>query len=84
MPTLRGIILSKKQCPLTPEKEEDMIRVPYASVVGSLMYAMLCIVVPDTNDEDPTSYEEAMTDFDKEIWHEAMNHEIKSMFSNSI
>ena len=31
------------------------------------------IVVPDTNDEDPSSYEEAMMDSDKEKWHEAMN-----------
>ena len=31
------------------------------------------IVVPDTNDEDPSSYKEAMMDSDKEKWHEAMN-----------
>ena len=41
MPTRHEIILSKNQCPLTPQEEEDMKRVPYASVVGSLMYAML-------------------------------------------
>ena len=28
------------------------------------------IVVPDTNDEDPNTYKEAMMDIDKEIWHE--------------
>ena len=37
MLTRHGIFLSKKQCPST-----HMRRVPYASIVGSLMYAMLC------------------------------------------
>jgi hypothetical protein len=30
------------QCPKTQEEEEDMSCVPYASAVGSLMYAMVC------------------------------------------
>ena len=42
------------------------------------------IIVPDTNDEDPSSYEEAMMDSDKEKQHEAMNQEMESMYSNSI
>ena len=42
MPTRHGINLSKLQCPKTPQEEENMRRVPYASAVGSLMYAMLC------------------------------------------
>ena len=42
MPTRHGIILSKKECPSTPQEIEDMRHVPYASAVGSLMYAMLC------------------------------------------
>ena len=42
LPARQGIILSKEQCPKTPQEEEDMRRVPYASAVGSLMYAMLC------------------------------------------
>ena len=46
LPTQHGIILSKEQCPKTPQEEEDMRRIPYASVVGSLMYAMLC-TMPD-------------------------------------
>eukprot|EP00253_Pinus_taeda_P031714 PITA_31714 len=33
--------LSTEQCPKTQEEEEDMSRVPYASAVGSLMYAMV-------------------------------------------
>ena len=34
--------LSFKQCPQSPEEEEEMSRVPYDSVVGSLMYVMVC------------------------------------------
>ena len=38
-----GVNLSVEQCPKTQEEEEeDMSRVPYASAVGSLMYAMIC------------------------------------------
>jgi hypothetical protein len=37
-----GVNLSEDQCPKTREEEEDMSHVPYASVVGSLMYAMVC------------------------------------------
>eukprot|EP00253_Pinus_taeda_P003888 PITA_03888 len=37
-----GVKLSAEQCPKTQEEEEDMSRVPYASVVGNLMYAMVC------------------------------------------
>ena len=42
LPSRHGIHLSKEQCPKTPQQEEDMRRYPYASAVGSLMYAMLC------------------------------------------
>ena len=34
--------LSTKQCPSTYEKKKKMQHVPYASAVGSLMYAMVC------------------------------------------
>ncbi|TYK09668.1 gag/pol protein [Cucumis melo var. makuwa] len=37
-----GIHLSKEQCPKTPQEVEDMSNIPYASAIGSLMYAMLC------------------------------------------
>ena len=37
-----GVRLSIEQCPKTQEEEEGMSHVPYASVVGSLMYAMVC------------------------------------------
>ena len=42
LPSCHGVVLSKKQCPSTPQEEEDMRRIPYASIVGSLMYSMLC------------------------------------------
>eukprot|EP00253_Pinus_taeda_P015922 PITA_15922 len=38
----KGVKLSVEHCPKTQEDEEDMSRVPYASEVGSLMYAMVC------------------------------------------
>ena len=34
--------LSTKQSPYTKKEKENMERVPYASVVGSLMYAIVC------------------------------------------
>ncbi|KAA0052220.1 gag/pol protein [Cucumis melo var. makuwa] len=37
-----GIHLSKEQCLKTPQEVKDMRKIPYASAVGSLMYAMLC------------------------------------------
>jgi hypothetical protein len=37
-----GARLTAKQCPKTQEEIEDMAHVPYSSVVGSLMYAMVC------------------------------------------
>ena len=42
LPFRHGVHLSKEQCPKTPQEVEDMRRIPYASVVGNLMYAMLC------------------------------------------
>ena len=37
-----GINLSQDQCPMTAKKKEYMETIPYASVVGSVMYVMLC------------------------------------------
>ena len=42
LPFRHGIVLYKDQSPKTPEEIESMKAVPYASAVGSLMYAMLC------------------------------------------
>jgi len=39
---IHGVPLTKEQCPKTFQDEEHMRDVPYASVVGSLMYTMLC------------------------------------------
>jgi hypothetical protein len=42
LPIYVGVKLSTDQCPRTQQQEEDMACVPYDSVVGSLMYAMIC------------------------------------------
>ena len=34
--------LSSKQCLQSPEEEDEMSRVPYASAIGSLMNGMVC------------------------------------------
>ncbi|PKI48808.1 hypothetical protein CRG98_030805 [Punica granatum] len=39
---LHGISLSKAQSPSTQEERDRMSRIPYASTIGSIMYAMLC------------------------------------------
>ena len=43
LPMLQGKILSKAQCPATADEREKMSVIPYASAIGSIMYAMLCI-----------------------------------------
>ena len=42
LPMSQGIHLSKKMSPKTSEERERMAKIPYASAVGSIMYAMLC------------------------------------------
>ncbi|PKI67476.1 hypothetical protein CRG98_012060 [Punica granatum] len=42
LPMLHGISLSKTQSPSTWEERYRMNRIPYASTIGSIMYAMLC------------------------------------------
>ena len=37
-----GVNIFVEHCPKAQEEEEDMSRVPYASAVGILMYAMVC------------------------------------------
>ena len=42
LPVLQGVNLSKTQCPTNAEDREKMKVIPYASTIGSIMYAMLC------------------------------------------
>ena len=42
LPISHGIHLSKKMCPKTLEERKRMNEISYASVVGSIMCAMLC------------------------------------------
>ena len=42
LPMSHGISLSKTQCPMTQDERDRMSKIPYASAIGSIMYAMLC------------------------------------------
>ena len=42
LPTTHGIYLSKSMCPKTQDERQRMSQIPYASAIGSIMYAMLC------------------------------------------
>ena len=42
LPMLQGLKFSQTQCPTTAEDREKMKVIPYASAIGSIMYAMLC------------------------------------------
>jgi len=37
-----GMHFSDKQCPSSDEEHKCMNKVPYASTIGSIMYAMIC------------------------------------------
>ena len=41
-PMRHGIALFKEMSPKTSEEVDSMQKIPYASALGSLMYAMLC------------------------------------------
>ena len=42
LPFRHSIHLSREMSPKTPKDMMEMAKVPYASAIGSLMYAMLC------------------------------------------
>ncbi|KAK8562191.1 hypothetical protein V6N12_049238 [Hibiscus sabdariffa] len=42
LPMRHGISLSKEMCPSRPQERERMSQIPYASAIGSIMYAMIC------------------------------------------
>ncbi|KAK8662652.1 hypothetical protein V6N13_024543 [Hibiscus sabdariffa] len=42
LPMRHGISLSKEMCPSSPQEREHMSQIPYASAIGSIMYAMIC------------------------------------------
>ncbi|KAL8091410.1 hypothetical protein AgCh_033864 [Apium graveolens] len=41
-PMSHGVSLSENMSPKTPEERERMSKIPYASAIGSIMYAILC------------------------------------------
>ena len=48
LPTSHGIKLCKSQCPTIKDERERIDKIPYASAIGSIMYAMLC-TLPDVS-----------------------------------
>jgi len=42
LPLSHGVTLSKTQCPTSNEERKRMDKIPYASAIGSIMYAMIC------------------------------------------
>jgi hypothetical protein len=42
LPMSHGITLSKSQCATSPDGQKKMSAIPYASAIGSIVYAMLC------------------------------------------
>ncbi|KAK8547476.1 hypothetical protein V6N12_031613 [Hibiscus sabdariffa] len=43
LPMRHGISLSKEMCPSTPQERERISQIPYASAIGSIMYAMISV-----------------------------------------
>ena len=41
LPISHGAHLSKTQCPSTADEQDSICKVPYASAIGSIMYAMI-------------------------------------------
>ena len=48
LPMSHRIKLNKSQCPTMKDKRDRMDKIPYASAIGSIMYAMLC-TLPDVS-----------------------------------
>ena len=44
----------------------------------------LQFLVSVSNQDDPLTYRDAMDDFDKDTWQDAMSQEMESMYSNSV
>ncbi|WVZ51175.1 hypothetical protein U9M48_002340 [Paspalum notatum var. saurae] len=42
LPMSPSTILTKTQCPSTTDEQKRMSEIPYASAIGSIMYAMIC------------------------------------------
>ncbi|KAJ9542042.1 hypothetical protein OSB04_028548 [Centaurea solstitialis] len=68
IPMQHGIVLSKTQCPVSSQDQDKMKSVPYASAIGSIMYAMLC-TRPDVAYSDEisvTGYSDASFQTDRD------------------
>ena len=71
---------TRDQSVLAPRRSGRVVRQPiryeHEGEIGFL--------VSDTNQDDPSTYRDAMDDSDKEKWLEAMNQEMESMYSNPV
>ena len=42
------------------------------------------LTIPESHEDDPTSYYEAINDKDFDFWKEAMKSKLESMYSNNV
>ena len=65
---------------LVPRHSGMVVRLPSHYIHEGKVQFLVSV----TNKNDPLTYRDAMDDSDKEKWHDAMNQEMESMYSNSI
>ena len=68
------------QQPVQLRRSGRVIRKPARYVLLGESYQAIAI----DSEEDPISYTEALEDVDAHEWHNAMNREMESMYSNSV
>lgn len=68
------------QQPIRFTRNGREIRKPISYVLLGKSYQ----AIENDNDDDPTTYHEAMEDVDAQEWLKAMNREMDSMYSNSV
>ena len=65
---------------LVPRRNGRVVRLPSChGHEGEVQF-----LVSVKNQDDPLTYRDAMDDYDKDKWQEAMNQEMESMYSNSV
>ena len=83
-PLLINFKLSSSMSPSNKAESMKMSRVPYASAVESLMFAMIC-TRPNiaycllTEDEEPSNFHEAIKSTDVSMWMTTMQEEIEAL-----
>ena len=65
---------------LVPRRSGRVVRLPsHYGPEGEVQF-----LVSVTNQDDPLTYRDAMDDYDKDKWQDAMNQEMESMYSNFV